>query len=58
MREFAKATSTGGQPTDVTNRDLSRPTDREREVLVHIGHGLAPRTPGPHHPFGGSAPNT
>ena len=43
MREFARATTTGGRPTDVTNRDLSRLTDREREVLIHIGHGLANR---------------
>ena len=43
MREFARATTTGGSPTDVTNRDLSRLTDREREVLIHIGHGLANR---------------
>ena len=35
MREFARTTS----PTDVTNRDLSRLTDREREVLVLIGQG-------------------
>ncbi|MGA8046677.1 MAG: response regulator transcription factor [Dermatophilaceae bacterium] len=43
MREFARATTEGGRPTDVTNRDLSRLTDREREVLIHIGHGLANR---------------
>ncbi|MBK8470609.1 MAG: response regulator transcription factor [Candidatus Phosphoribacter sp.] len=43
MREFARATTVGGQPTDVTNRDLSRLTSREREVLIHIGHGLANR---------------
>ena len=43
MREFARATDTGGHPTDVTNRDLNQLTDREREVLIHIGHGLANR---------------
>jgi DNA-binding NarL/FixJ family response regulator len=43
MREFARATMDGARPTDVTNRDLDRLTEREREVLVHIGHGLANR---------------
>lgn len=43
MREFARATTTAGRPTDVTNRNLSQLTDREREVLIHIGHGLANR---------------
>jgi DNA-binding NarL/FixJ family response regulator len=43
MREFARATAEGGRPTDVTNRDLSRLTDREREVLIYMGHGLANR---------------
>jgi DNA-binding NarL/FixJ family response regulator len=43
MREFARATTAGGHPTDVSNRDLSQLTDREREVLIHIGHGLANR---------------
>ena len=43
MREFARATTVAGRPTDVSNRDLSQLTTREREVLVHIGHGLANR---------------
>ena len=43
MREFARATTEGGRPTDVTNRDLDRLTERERQVLVHMGHGLANR---------------
>jgi DNA-binding NarL/FixJ family response regulator len=43
MREFARATTAAGRPTDVTNRSLSRLTHREREVLIHIGHGLANR---------------
>jgi DNA-binding NarL/FixJ family response regulator len=42
MREFARATN-AGRPTDVTDRDLGRLTDREREVLIHMGHGLANR---------------
>ena len=43
MHEFAKATTQPGRPTDVTNRDLERLTEREREVLIHLGHGLANR---------------
>lgn len=43
MREFARATTAAGRPTDVTNRNLSQLTDREREVLIHIGHGLTNR---------------
>ena len=43
MREFARATTEGGRPTDVTNRDLERLTEREREVFIHMGHGLANR---------------
>ncbi len=43
MHEFARATAPGARPTDVSNRDLDRLTDREREVLVQIGHGLANR---------------
>lgn len=43
MHEFAKATAAGAHPTDVSNRDLNRLTDREREVLLHIGRGLANR---------------
>lgn len=41
MNEFARATASHAQSTDVTNRDLDRLTDREREVLVHIALGLA-----------------
>ena len=43
MLEFAKATTQPGRPTNGTNRDLDRLTEREREVLVHLGHGLANR---------------
>ena len=43
MHEFAKATTQPGRPTDVTNRDLDQLTEREREVLIHLGHGLANR---------------
>ena len=42
MSEFARAT-VGRPATDISNRELNRLTDREREVLIHIGHGLANR---------------
>lgn len=41
MSEFARATQDGSHVTDVTNRDLDRLTDRERDVLVHIALGLS-----------------
>ena len=40
MSEYAAATASGPRPTDVRNRDLDRLTDREREILVLIAHGL------------------
>lgn len=43
MQEFARATTRGGVPTDVTSSALDRLTDREREVLILIGQGLANR---------------
>lgn len=43
MQEFATATSHAGRLPDATNRDLDRLTNREREVLIQIGHGLANR---------------
>jgi len=43
MQEFARATTHGGVPTDVTGSGLDRLTDREREVLILIGQGLANR---------------
>ena len=41
MREFSRATAGGPTPTDVSNRELDRLTDREREVLVLIAQGLS-----------------
>lgn len=43
MSEFSRATDNGPHPTDVRNRDLDRLTEREREVLVLVAHGLANR---------------
>lgn len=43
MAELTRATSGGPRPTDVHNRDLDRPTDREPEVLVLIAQGLSNR---------------
>jgi DNA-binding NarL/FixJ family response regulator len=43
MGEFSRATDSGPKPTDVRNRELDRLTDREREVLILIAHGLANR---------------
>ena len=43
MGEFARTTGHGPSPTDVRNRELDRLTEREREVLVLIAHGLANR---------------
>lgn len=43
MSEFSRATVKGPNPTDVRNRELDRLTEREREVLVLIAHGLANR---------------
>lgn len=41
MDRFASATANGPLPTDVTNRDLDRLTEREREVLIQLAHGLS-----------------
>lgn len=41
MNEFARATGDGPQPTDISNRDLDRLTERERDVLIHMALGLA-----------------
>lgn len=43
MSEFSRATDRGPNPTDVRNRELDRLTEREREVLVLIAHGLTNR---------------
>lgn len=40
MREYAR-TSGQATPTAATNKGLERLTEREREVLIHIGHGLS-----------------
>jgi DNA-binding NarL/FixJ family response regulator len=41
MNAFIETSAEPPRPTDVTNRDLKRLTDREREVLVLIAHGLS-----------------
>lgn len=41
MREFSRATADGPVATDVSNRELDRLTDREREVLLLIAQGLS-----------------
>jgi DNA-binding NarL/FixJ family response regulator len=41
MSAFAEASAAPPRPTSVTNRDLDRLTEREREVLVLIAQGLA-----------------
>jgi DNA-binding NarL/FixJ family response regulator len=41
MSAFVEASAAPPRPTSVTNRDLDRLTDREREVLVLIAQGLA-----------------
>jgi DNA-binding NarL/FixJ family response regulator len=41
MDEFSRATAGGPAPTDVSNRELERLTEREREVLVLIAQGLS-----------------
>ncbi len=43
MSEFARATRDRPVSTDVTNRDLEWLTEREREVLILVAHGLANR---------------
>lgn len=40
MREFARATTARPDPAGTADGALGRLTEREREVLVHIGHGL------------------
>lgn len=40
MREFARATSAPVDPAGSSSDLLDRLTDREREVLVHVGRGL------------------
>ena len=41
MREFCRATADGPAATDVSNRELDRLTEREREVLLLIAQGLS-----------------
>ena len=43
LSEFARTSVASAHPTDAHNREIDRLTEREREVLVEIGHGLSNR---------------
>lgn len=43
MAEFARTSARTDVDSATSNRELERLTDRERQVLIHMGHGLTNR---------------